>query len=102
MFPQDGGGSDEITLQVPLDELGAQVAKLRATQASYPAHLSIIGCLTYRFAGNDIAHATGFVGDLYQIAPGPNGPTTLYDMLVAGTDAAKVSIKVDHVSFWAD
>lgn len=106
VFPQSDEGGSGYGAQVPLDELEAQAAAVRAIQPDITAYLGIIGCLTYKSANSDAVHVTGFDGTLHLADADPpandRGYTLAYDVIVEGDGPVKVGLKLNTEGAWAD
>ncbi len=63
VFPQDNG-EENVGVQVLVSDLMAQADHLHRASKDAPAYLELIGCLFYDFAGSDVPHVSGFIGDL--------------------------------------
>ena len=105
VFPQDEGGQQQTGVQIQLNDIEAQAAKVRAIQPTATIYLGIIGCLTYRSTGSDDIHVTGFEGGLHPLDKKDAEQwsyISLYDVLMDGGGPMNTEIQVKVLSAWAD
>ncbi len=105
VFPQNDEGGGTYSAEMPVGDLIAQAAAVRAAQPEVPLKLSLIGCLTYRSAGGGAVHVTGFASEL-GLADADNGDGSgdapAYKNIVEGDGPFSVKLTLTPVSAWAD
>lgn len=104
VFPQDKGGGS-WAVQVPLQRLKEESAKVLAVQPSAPVYMGVVGCLLYQPGSDADTYITGLVASLHlavgqQGRPGQYVP--LYNVIMAGNGPLKVGMEVKTESAWAD
>jgi hypothetical protein len=105
VFPQNDEGGMTYTFEISLDEINAQAAEVAALQPDEPVELGIVGCLTYRSAGGNEVHVTGFSGelDLADAArAGESGHATAYDAIVESDGPVEIGVHLTTRGAWAD
>jgi hypothetical protein len=104
VFPQDEG-EGSWAVQVPLQRLKEEAAKVLAVQPSQPVYVGVVGCLLYRSGSDADTYVTGFVADLHLAGPEQDKPgkyIPLYNVLMAGNGPVEVGIEVKTTDAWAD
>ena len=92
-------------MQVSLEKLAEEAAKVLAVSPAAPAYMGVIGCLLYQSGSEAVTYVTGFVGDLHVTGPQQDQSGTyipLYDVLTAGDGTTKIEMEVKSLSAWAD